>query len=280
MGQDKKQLSKLLAFIKELYDNPDNKDFAAGIQNMVLADKDFQKRVASSGLSGSDGTSKDIQKIERYLSLDFKLDEANLIDYSFITNEKVHQQLLSDYREMLRYQFGTRSHKVDFLEFCRFAHLQTEMLINYYFETVFQGDFGKMVAAMKANYSELYVAEKANSISDISLKSKLFYLTSAFGWDTKDKNAYLNVYEARNRQSHRSLKTDRDLISVVEQLFKDPAYKKIDGTINYAQIAARIGQNRMSEYWFQTWFERQPYEEISMNLKKLAAAIELATTAK
>ena len=146
MGQDKKQLSKLLAFIKELYDNPDNKDFAAGIQNMVLADKDFQKRVASSGLSGSDGTSKDIQKIERYLSLDFKLDEADLIDYSFITNEKVHQQLLSDYREMLRYQFGTRSHKVDFLEFCRFAHLQTEMLINYYFETAFLGDFAKMVA--------------------------------------------------------------------------------------------------------------------------------------
>ena len=38
MGQDKKQLTKLLAFVKELYDHPDNKDFAAGIQAIVIND--------------------------------------------------------------------------------------------------------------------------------------------------------------------------------------------------------------------------------------------------
>ena len=38
MGQDKKQLSQLLTFIKDLYDNPDNKEFAAGIQAIVLSD--------------------------------------------------------------------------------------------------------------------------------------------------------------------------------------------------------------------------------------------------
>ena len=38
MGQDKKQLTKLLIFVKELYDNPDNKEFAAGIQSIVLND--------------------------------------------------------------------------------------------------------------------------------------------------------------------------------------------------------------------------------------------------
>ena len=38
MGQDKKQLTKLLAFVKELYDHPDNKEFAAGIQALVLND--------------------------------------------------------------------------------------------------------------------------------------------------------------------------------------------------------------------------------------------------
>lgn len=40
MGQDKKQLTKLLAFVKSLYDDPDNKEFAAGIQAIVL--NDFQ----------------------------------------------------------------------------------------------------------------------------------------------------------------------------------------------------------------------------------------------
>lgn len=38
MGQDKKQLSKLLKFVKDLYEDPDNKEFAAGIQAIVLHD--------------------------------------------------------------------------------------------------------------------------------------------------------------------------------------------------------------------------------------------------
>ena len=39
MGKDKKkQLTQLLSFVKELYDHPDNKDFAAGIQALVLND--------------------------------------------------------------------------------------------------------------------------------------------------------------------------------------------------------------------------------------------------
>ena len=36
MGQDKKQLTKLLAFVKELYDHPDNKEFADGLNAIVL----------------------------------------------------------------------------------------------------------------------------------------------------------------------------------------------------------------------------------------------------
>ena len=38
MGQDKKQLTKLLAFVKSLYNDPDNNDFAAGIQAIVIDD--------------------------------------------------------------------------------------------------------------------------------------------------------------------------------------------------------------------------------------------------
>lgn len=49
MGQDKKQLTKLLAFVKELYDHPDNKEFAAGIQAIViddLKDKNDDNKIA------------------------------------------------------------------------------------------------------------------------------------------------------------------------------------------------------------------------------------------
>lgn len=43
MGQDKKQLTKLLAFIKGLYDDPENKEFASGIQTIVLHDLQLDK---------------------------------------------------------------------------------------------------------------------------------------------------------------------------------------------------------------------------------------------
>lgn len=49
MGQDKKQLTKLLAFVKDLYDDPDNKEFAAGIQTIVIDDlkqKNEDNRIA------------------------------------------------------------------------------------------------------------------------------------------------------------------------------------------------------------------------------------------
>lgn len=49
MGQDKKQLTKLLAFVKGLYDDPDNKEFAAGIQAIVIDDlkqKNEDNRIA------------------------------------------------------------------------------------------------------------------------------------------------------------------------------------------------------------------------------------------
>ena len=59
MGQDKKQLTKLLAFVKELYDHPDNKKFAAGLNAIVL------NRLTIT-------TNQDIKKLAHILSLSFK----------------------------------------------------------------------------------------------------------------------------------------------------------------------------------------------------------------
>jgi hypothetical protein len=44
MGQDKKELTKLLQFVKEIYDHPDNSEFAAGIQDLVLSDLKMGKK--------------------------------------------------------------------------------------------------------------------------------------------------------------------------------------------------------------------------------------------
>ena len=75
-----------------------------------------------------------INRIEKYLGLDYSVDAQNsVIDYSYIKDEKVKNQLISDNREMMRFRYGTRYHEIDFDEFCRFAHLQAEMLLNYYY---------------------------------------------------------------------------------------------------------------------------------------------------
>lgn len=271
MGQDKnKQLTKLLAFVKDLYDNPDNKEFAAGIQSIVISDKDFMERYREATATGDPGA---LQKIESYLSLDFKIDSELLEDYSFITDEGVKRQLLSDYREMLRYQFGTRSHKVDFLEFCRYAHLQTEMLINYYLETVFKGDFTAMVNAMREAYPDFKVSDQASSASDIYLKSRLYFIGGVLDLPKKDITAFIHVYEVRNRQSHRSLRLNRDIIAEIGEKLKDPQLKKKDGNIDYDKANKVIGKDRMGEYWFQTWFDRQPFAEVTANLRRLSDAI-------
>ena len=271
MGQDKnKQLTKLLAFVKDLYDNPDNKEFAAGIQSIVISDKDFMERYREATATGDPGA---LHKIESYLSLDFKIDSELLEDYSFITDEGVRRQLLSDYREMLRYQFGTRSHKVDFLEFCRYAHLQTEMLINYYLETVFKGDFTAMVNAMREAYPDFKVSDQASSASDIYLKSRLYFIGGVLDLPKKDITAFIHVYEVRNRQSHRSLRLNRDIIAEIGEKLKDPQLKKKDGNIDYDKANKVIGKDRMGEYWFQTWFDRQPFAEVTANLRRLSDAI-------
>ena len=85
-------------------------------------------------VSSSNSNEERITNIEKYLGLDYFVDNMpSLIDYSFIKEPDVRAQLISDNREMLRFRYGTRFHTVKFDEFCRYAQLQAEMLINCYY---------------------------------------------------------------------------------------------------------------------------------------------------
>ena len=76
---------------------------------------------------------KRIKDIEKCLGIDFQFDEQKQIDYNFIDDALIRDKINAYYREMLRYQFGTRNHKVCFGEFCRFATIQLEFMLNYFF---------------------------------------------------------------------------------------------------------------------------------------------------
>lgn len=89
MGQDKKQLTKLLAFVKDLYDNPDNKEFAAGVQAIVIDDlkqKNEDNRIA---------------EIYEYCIQQILKEQAESLYESFPLTD-IKDELVSDYIKMER----------------------------------------------------------------------------------------------------------------------------------------------------------------------------------
>ena len=277
MGQDKKQLAKLLDYVKDLYSNPDNKEFAAGIQSIVLNDKQFYERLFSNNLKLNP---ESLEKIETYLSLDYHIDFKNSPDYSLIANEAVRVQLNKDYREMLRYEYGTRSHKIDFSEFCRYAVLQIEMLVNYYFETKYP-NIDAIIDEIKQTSDKYNPPKPPKSVSEIYITTKLYHLKAVFNWSSNKLNHFFYPIYVRNMQSHRSLIVDYDIISETEEKLKaagawlyesdSPDYRKTESGKQKAVEA--VGQDTINDYKFQIWLDKQPFGEVLLTIKDLAKTI-------
>ena len=241
---------------------------------MVLGDKEFLERLKEV-IPASNPES--LKRIEKYLSLDFEIDEKIFPDYSVIQDEEARAHLNADFREMLRYQYGTRSHKIDFAEFCRYAHLQAEMLVNYYFEKKFGGNISQIVAAIQTYLPKYNPYEGLTKVSEIAFKTKLYYLRSVFNWSANGINIYLHTADVRNKQSHRSLMADKGLIRETEDKLKAagawnakagaPIFKKNEEGVSIA--AAVVGQDVLNEYNFQVWYDRQPFGSIISGLKRL-----------
>ena len=86
MAQNKEQLNKLLLFIKRLIDEPGNEDFVNKLRKML----------GTTPSSGFD-TNPLLADIEKYLGLDYQIDSTcPIIDYSFIDDEFIRNQLISD----------------------------------------------------------------------------------------------------------------------------------------------------------------------------------------
>lgn len=298
MGQDKKQLKKLLAFVKDLYEDPDNKEFAEGIQAIVLNNSSFIEDILKlkekeKAPAYDKDNQETIKRIEKYLSLDYQFDASIFPDYSFIKDNSVRDKLTADYREMLRYEHGTRNHKIDFPEFCRYAALQIEMLTNYYFDKKYQSNFQQIVLAIQqflqkqnnsTNNSKNKVYQPQSNISDVSgipLKIKLPLLKSQLSIQDRN-NTLFYVIDVRNKQSHRSKIPDKDIIEQTEKVlkansawsfkFNGPDYTKDPNTGESKAIKA-IGKDALNEYSFQIWCKEQPFNKIEKILKDITTSV-------
>lgn len=120
-------LRKLLNFLNsEIIHKPENRWFV----------DELRKSLPKEAVSEPTVHNSSITKIEKYLALDYNLDESKTtLDYSSIKDDYLRECFEADCREMLRYRFGLRSHRIDFGEFCRFAQIQAERLLNVYYQT-------------------------------------------------------------------------------------------------------------------------------------------------
>ena len=193
MGFNKNELDKLVLFVKVLKNRPGNEDFINKLREVL--------DIKTPPVVAYPSNDK-LNAIEKYLGLDYALDSAEpTIDYSFVVDEDVRHQLEADYREMMRYRYGTRGHKIDFMEYCRYVQLQVEMLLNYYYYQRFRDS-----------------SEILTHIKDILSGMKIDNLTYAVQlWSfckeqsiAPTKTVLDRVRDIRNKQSHRTT-SDNDI---------------------------------------------------------------------
>lgn len=273
MAQNKEQLNKLLLFIKRLVEEPGNEEFVNGLRNLLAVPVH------------NSADNRKLSDIEKYLGLDYRLDsEIPDIDYSFVKNDYVKNQLVSDYREMLRYRYGVRSHRIDFGEFCRYATLQVEQMLNYYYQNKFSS-IEEIKSYIKGR-TRWDNTENKNSIKSLYLVDKL----SAFlqkGNVLRILNYTKNI---RNEQSHRS--ADEELSEINEFRMKLQNLKfplKKDGEVSYNEIKKDplLLKNyddikdtpEYKNYCYQLWHLREPFDEVMEAIREFSGkmAIELGT---
>ena len=268
MAQNKEQLNKLLQFIKQLIDEPGNDDFVNGLRGLLEI----------SGKSLNNETK--LLDIEKYLGLDYKLDNViPNIDYSFISEPYVKNQLDSDFREMLRYRYGVRSHKIDFSEYCRFAMLQVEQLLNYYYQNKFTSN-EELFDYINQN-APWFKTEKVDSVKSLSLSVKLSAFSTKL--EKKLRDCLDFTREVRNEQSHRNPDEKKNEMNEFRtKLLNMELPLTKEGEIYWSGIKDNDElfekfNSIKSEYWryrYQLWRFKEPFDNVFEAIHEIANVIK------
>lgn len=217
MGQDKKQLSKLLAFVKGLYEDFDNREFADGVNAIVLS------RLAIT-------TQDEIRKIKDVLEL--RADPS--IDYTFVKDASARKQLVIDNLRMENVLLNlSMSERERYDSFCVSAFLQVENILNYYYCE----KFGKDLEAILADIEEATQYDKFPFkrvpgktyyyVSEIAIASKIQAFCNQFLPYSAERRDYTlsNLHKLRtirNGLSHRAGESEANAEKASDQEKKAP----------------------------------------------------------
>ena len=242
----------------------------------------FGKTVSASVQNNYD---ERISHIEKYLGLDYYADSMlSVIDYSFIQEIDVRAQLISDNREMLRFRYGTRFHEIVFEEFCRYAQLQAEMLINYFYyhkETT----IADAIAHIKRYNSTAQINPNTSSLASISFNAKLWAYCDEFQLK-KVKDTFDFVREVRNYQSHRTpLEQNFSFFDYQKKLLNWNIRLKSDGLFDFYKTKENIlayniyvskvkNTKEFKLYQLLAWSKKKPFDEVISNLRELSENVK------
>lgn len=227
-----------------------------------------------------------VQRIEKYLGLDYYVDgQPSLVDYSFINEEDVRNQLICDNREMMRYRYGTRYHAIDFGEYCRYAHLQVEMLLNYFYNNKHQGDLAQIKEHIK-QFNGIAALGSVKSIGAISYTIKLWAFYKEFNFDFKVKNVLDNICKVRNGMSHRSPEEDESkLVEGRKRLIAMGLPLNSEGRVNTYNLKEGTTERNLyynmvkdtdwyKDYCIISWIKSEPYEDVKDAIKEFSIIIK------
>ncbi len=243
-------IAQLLGFVEDVYKRVP--EFAKGVRKIVNRE------------SSTEIKSQKLDKIEKYLSLDYGIDDVVNPDYSFISDTQVRETLNADYREMLRYRFGTREHSVNFGEFARYANLQMEMLVNYYYNKVYGDAPEAILSALRANNPDTEY---------LSLYAKINGLKWEFNWNYYDIKDMLNIIKVRNEESHRSPGSLSIEISKKEKELEDLRNKKNLTPTEFTKMED-LNKKIRSLKTFKKWLDPLPFDDVNSAINKLLDCIK------
>jgi hypothetical protein len=254
----KENLQKLIELIKEVLKEPKNKWFKEALLADIFGlsdDPDDKSWIAK------------INLIEQYLSID----GFQVIDYSFIENDRVRNQLICDNIEMSRHRLGKRTGKVDFEEYCRFATLQIEELLNYFYSVRFNKNLNDIITFIQAKVPENFEV-KGSSLGAISLWCKFEAFMEGTGLKTKGKLYQLGNFliKLRNEGSHRNTLAE----SNEDNALREAEVRGFFGYVDFKRFTPTetTAYNRVQYILFK---RKQEFNLVEENLEYFKEAISL-----
>lgn len=193
MKIDEDKLKKLLHLVKQIVNAPENASFKRALYELISDKSILNPQPYDTSLESK------IKLIQEYLAIDVKV----LIDYSYF-KEPTREQLFRDNLEMMRYQKGTPNHKVNFGEFCRYAHLQAEELINYFLFYITDGKMESVESFIKQYFPKYNPGKQSTEIHQINYTSKIIAFKEAYKLDKGIFGTLKFISEVRNEMSHRN----------------------------------------------------------------------------